>query len=116
MKTLTAKEKKAIEGLKSGKTKRQAVFEAYNCKNLAVADKIGQKLFKKEKVVKELQIWREKEREELLPKAMKKVDEILSANPDKAPSWDIISKTGLRIIDRNLDQKEGKTMTRKSVV
>jgi hypothetical protein len=108
MKTLTPKEKKAIEGIKQGKTKRQAINEAYNCKNLKVADVIGQKVFKKEKVIQELELLRERERRELLPKAMDKINEILSSVPEKSPSWDVINKASQKVLDRAFTDKSTK--------
>ena len=106
MKTLTPKEKKAIANLKSGKSKRQSIMEAYDCKNLMTADKIGQKVFKKEKVVKELQLWRDREREELLPLAYQKRKDILSSNISKKVSDDVIRKTAKEVFDESLSTKD----------
>ena len=109
MKMLNAQEKKAIEGIKDGKTKRGAIMQAYNCKNVQVADVIGQRVFKRQRVLEELQLLREQERKQLLPKALKRMDEILDAKPDKPPSWDIIQKVAQGVVTRSYENEEEKS-------
>lgn len=111
MKPLTIKEKKAIEGIMAGKSKRRAIKDAYDCKSLAVADVIGQKVFKREKVIKELQVWREKEKD-LIPKSYKVIDNILSTEPKGNPTWDVLRKTAENNILRvKQDEAVNKTTT-----
>lgn len=106
MKRLTHKEKKAIQGILQGKSKRRAIMDAYDCKSISTADSLGQEVFKKDKVLNELKVWEEKERRDLLPKAIKKIEEILDSRPQKPPSWDIIQKASNNVINRTMGKEE----------
>lgn len=105
-KGLTPQEKKAVEGIVLGKTKRQAIQEAYNCKNLKVVDEMGQKVFKRERVIDELDFYRSKEREQLLPKATERINEILSLAPPNKPNWETVRKTSEGVINRAVPKNE----------
>jgi len=106
-KGLTPQEQKAVAGLILGKTKRQAIKDSYNCRSLKVADEIGQKVFNRDRVVKELELYRNKEREVLLPLATQRYEDILRSQPKNKPNWETIRKASSEVVGRNTDEKTG---------
>lgn len=118
MKTLSAKEKKAIEGIMMGLNKRRAVYRAYDCKTLFSADIIAQKLFKKEKVIRKLDELTRKVEDTLIPKAQRNIERILDAYEGQKlkVSPGIYARASLEVMKMGEERaKEGKTKIEKKV-
>lgn len=106
-KQLTPKEKKAIEGIIAGETKRKSIMQAYACKSPEVADVIGQRVFKRERVIAKLQEYKEAEID-LVPKAIETLKAILDAPvKDVEASYDTKRKAAEGILLRNMDKGKG---------
>ena len=99
MKPLTPKERKAVELLLAGKSKRQAIAGAYNVKSVRVADVIAQQVFKRDRVINSLQVFYNKQAE-LVPKALKVIENILDNTPEDKLKWDTQGKTALALLER----------------
>ena len=106
-KGLTPQEQKAVAGLMLGKTKKQAIKDAYNCKNMKVAETIGTRVFKRQRVMEELEACRNRERDILLPLAVQRIEEILRSQPKNKPNWETIRKASSEVVGRNTDEKTG---------
>ena len=108
-KTLTKKEKGAIQGVLEGKSRTRAVQDNYNVKKYHTAGVMANKIFNRNIVKRELNILEGKIRAELAPKAVKVIENILDKEPENKLSWDTKRRTAESVLEKSGLSKEKDT-------